>query len=208
MCWKRIVSKKSLVSWIDPAIVTSRRLLKAAEAIREVVASAILTEIRDPRVKDVTVIGVEVTPDMREAVVSVSVMGDESQKQLSLRGLQNSAGFLQSKIANRIDTRFTPRLRFELNRGIENALVVGELLGKIRREKEADTSRGQTENVVGDFDRPDDENADENATDEHAADEHAASDAAETTAAGDEDRRGVDAGRADPDGPRPPEWDG
>ena len=128
---------------MTPENVTSRRLLKAAEAIREVVASAILTEMRDPRVKDVTVIGVEVTPDMREATVSVSVMGDESQKQLSLRGLQNAAGFLQSKIARRIDTRYTPRLRFELNRGMENALVVGELLGKIRREQEETQGHGE-----------------------------------------------------------------
>ena len=75
---------------------------------------------------------------MREATVSVSIMGDESQKQLSMRGLQNAAGFLQSKIARRIDTRYTPRLQFELNRGMENALVVGELLGKIRREQQAD----------------------------------------------------------------------
>ena len=120
-------------------------MLKAAEAIREVVASAILTEIRDPRVKDVTVIGVEVSPDMREATVSVSVMGDESQKQLSLHGLQNSAGFLQSKIANRIDTRYTPRLRFELNRGMENAMVVGELLSKIRKEQEDSSAPLQDE---------------------------------------------------------------
>nr|WP_220498393.1 30S ribosome-binding factor RbfA [Rhodopirellula sp. JC639] len=123
-------------------------MLKAAEAIREVVASAILTEIRDPRVKDVTVISVEVTPDMREATVSISVMGDEAQKQRSLRGLQNSAGFLQSKIANRIDTRYTPRLQFELNRGMENAMVVGELLGKIRREQQADQD-GPTEESDG-----------------------------------------------------------
>lgn len=130
--------------------MTQRRLLKAAEAIREVVASAILTEIRDPRVKDVTVIGVEVTPDMREATVSVSVMGDEKQKTLSLRGLQNSAGFLQAKIAKRIDTRYTPRLQFELNRGAENAMVVGELLSKIRREQqEVDSGEpvGDTESI-------------------------------------------------------------
>ena len=126
----------SLVPFPSRFIVSSRRMLKAAEAIREVVASAILTEIRDPRVKDVTVIGVEVTPDMREATVSISVMGEESQKQLSLRGLQNSAGFLQSKIARRIDTRYTPKLQFKLNRGMENAAVVGELLGKIRREQQ------------------------------------------------------------------------
>ncbi|GAA4470063.1 30S ribosome-binding factor RbfA [Novipirellula rosea] len=113
----------------------SRRLLKAAEAIREVVASTILTEVRDPRVKDVTVIGVEVSPDMREAKVSVSVMGTENQQDLAIRGLQNCAGFLQSKIANRIEARYTPKLTFKLDKGLQNALVVSELLNKIKQEK-------------------------------------------------------------------------
>ncbi|WP_146514132.1 30S ribosome-binding factor RbfA [Rubripirellula amarantea] len=117
--------------------MTTRRLLKAAEAIREVVASAILTEIRDPRVRDVTVVGVKVSPDMREATVSVSIMGDETQQNLSLRGLQNAAGFLQSKIAGRIDTRYTPRLQFKINKGVQHSLEVGEILAKIQREKEA-----------------------------------------------------------------------
>ncbi len=115
--------------------MTSRRLLKAAEAIREVVASSILTELRDPRVRDVTVVGVKVSPDMREAKVAVSIMGDEKQQQLSLRGLQNAAGFLQSKIANRIETRHTPRLHFEIDKGVHNSLLVGEILAKIQREK-------------------------------------------------------------------------
>ena len=115
--------------------MSSRRLLKAAEAIREVVAQAILTELRDPRVKDVTVVGVRVSPDMREAKVSVSIMGSEKQQTLSLRGLQNAAGFLQSKIAERIDTRYTPKLQFTIDKGQQNALVVGELLAKIRREQ-------------------------------------------------------------------------
>ena len=106
--------------------VSSRRLLKAAEAIREVVASSILTEMRDPRVQDVTVLGVEVSPDMREAKVSISVMGSEAQEQLAIRGLQNAAGFLQSRIANRIETRYTPRLQFKLDKGAKNAMVVGE----------------------------------------------------------------------------------
>lgn len=118
--------------------MTSRRLLKAAEAIREVVASSILTDLRDPRVENVTIISVEVAPDMREAKVFVSVMGDEKQKQLSIRGLQNSAGFLQSKIANRLDTRYTPRLRFEIDRGQEHSLVVSEILARIQREKEGE----------------------------------------------------------------------
>lgn len=116
--------------------MSSRRLLKAAEAIREVVAASILTELRDPRVRDVTVVGVQVSPDMREAKVAVSVMGDETQQQLSIRGLQNAAGFLQSKIAGRIDCRYTPRLQFVLDKGVQNSLLVGEILEKIRREKE------------------------------------------------------------------------
>ena len=70
----------------------SRRLLKAASAIREVVSSAILLELRDPRVQQVTVTGVEVAPDMRLAKVYVSIMGDERQQSLSLHGLRNSAG--------------------------------------------------------------------------------------------------------------------
>ena len=115
--------------------MTSRRLLKAAEAIREVVAASILTELRDPRVRDVTVVGVTVSPDMREAKVSVSIMGDEKQQQLSLRGLQNAAGFLQSKIASRIEARHTPRLQFTIDKGIQHSLQVGEILARIEREK-------------------------------------------------------------------------
>ena len=125
--------------------MTSRRLLKAAEAIREVVAASILTELRDPRVRDVTVVGVKVSPDMREAKVSVSIMGDEKQQQLSLRGLQNAAGFLQSKIAKRIEARHTPRLQFVIDKGVQNSLLVGEILAELQREREADADSRQVD---------------------------------------------------------------
>ncbi len=138
--------------------MTSRRLLKAAEAIREVVASAILTELADPRVRDVTVTGVKVTPDMREAKVAVSVRGDEAQEKLSLHGLRNAAGYLQSKIAERIDSRYIPRLQFEIDKGMHNAMEVGEILAKIRREREAEEAAapgdaGQTEAAANETER-------------------------------------------------------
>lgn len=116
--------------------MSARRLLKAGEAIREVVAMAILTEIRDPRVKNITVIGVEVAPDMREAKVLISIMGSESQQATSLRGLQNSAGFLQSKIAERIDTRYTPKLKFVADAGVKKSLAVAQILDQIALEKQ------------------------------------------------------------------------
>src|SRR2546430_1498383 len=109
----------------------SRRLLKAAEAIRGVVSMAILTELRDPRVKHVTVVGVEVLPDMKSAKVHVSIMGSEKEQQLSLSGLQNAAGFLQKKIAERIEARHTPRLTFVLDKGVKASLEINRILREV-----------------------------------------------------------------------------
>lgn len=117
--------------------MTVRRLLKAGEAIREVVSMAILTELRDPRVKNVTVLGVEVAPDMREAKVVVSIMGNKTQQSTSLRGLQNSAGFLQSKISERIDTRYIPKLTFVLDDGVKKSMAVSQILEQIKAERDA-----------------------------------------------------------------------
>jgi len=111
--------------------MSSRRVLKAAQAIREVVSMAIITDIKDPRVAGVTVTFVEVSPDMRHAKVHVSVMGDETKQNLCLRGLQNSAGYLQQKIGNRIDTRYTPRLQFEIDKGLQNAMAVTRILEEV-----------------------------------------------------------------------------
>ncbi len=116
--------------------MTSRRLLKAAEAIREVVSMAILTELRDPRVQNVTVTGVEVAPDMRSAKVKVSVMGTEGQQHMCLNALNRSAGFLQSKLAKRIDTRYTPRLAFELDEGVKKSLEMARILYELELERQ------------------------------------------------------------------------
>lgn len=111
--------------------MTSRRVLKAAEAVREVVSMAILTELRDPRIQNVTVTYVEVSGDMRNAKVHVSIMGDESQQQLSLRGLQSARGFLQQKINDRIETRYTPKLKFVLDQGVKNSIEVARILNEV-----------------------------------------------------------------------------
>ena len=111
--------------------MTSRRVLKAAEAIREVVGMAILTDLKDPRIQDVTVTYVEVSPDMRHAKVHVSVMGDEKKQQLSLRGLQSAAGYLQSKVNQRIDTRYTPRIAFLLDQGVKKSIEVSRILDEV-----------------------------------------------------------------------------
>lgn len=111
--------------------MASRRAQKAAEAIREVVGMAILAELNDPRIRDVTVTYVEVSGDLRLAKVHVSVMGDETKQQLSLRGLQSAAGFLQSKCAKRINTRFTPKIEFYLDQGVKNSIEISRILKEV-----------------------------------------------------------------------------
>lgn len=111
--------------------MSNRRALKVAQAIREVVSTAILLELKDPRVRDVTVTLVEVSGDIRNAKVYVTVMGDEARQNLCLRGLQSSTGFLQQKIGERIDTRYTPRLTFALDKGHKNAMEVTRILKEV-----------------------------------------------------------------------------
>lgn len=151
--------------------MSSRRLLKAASAIREVISQAILFEMRDPRVADVTVTFVEVAPDMRTAKVHVSIMGDETKQQLALRGLTNAAGFLQSKIAEGIDTRYTPRLSFVLDLGVKHSIEVSRILKEVLPPGETGTAGvGDVPNaevnddLSDDDDLPDDSASDVSAT--------------------------------------------
>lgn len=98
---------------------------------------AIIADLRDPRIRDVTVTYVEVAPDMRMAKVHVSVMGDDAKQQLALHGLESSAGFLQSKISERIDTRYTPRLRFQLDMGVKNSIAIAKMLDDVLPDEAA-----------------------------------------------------------------------
>jgi ribosome-binding factor A len=118
--------------------MSSRRVLKVAQAIREVVSMAILTDLRDPRVQDVTVTFVEVSGDLRHAKVHVSVMGDEKKQSLSIKGLESSAGYLQSKINDRLQMRYTPRLRFELDKGVKHSLEVTRILDEVLPKDETE----------------------------------------------------------------------
>ena len=130
--------------------MSSRRVLKAAEAVREVVGMAILADLKDPRIQNVTVTHVEVSPDMRQAKVYVSIMGDEKAQQLSLHGLQSSAGYLQQKIAKRIDTRYTPRIIFELDMGVKKSIAIARLLEDVLPESSADDAEDGADSTTPD----------------------------------------------------------
>jgi ribosome-binding factor A len=108
--------------------MSSHRTLRVAEAIREVVATAILFELNDPRVKNITVLRAEVTADLRNATVYVSVMGSEVERKLSLRGLEHAGGYLQRKVAARLQTKVTPVLRFKVDDTLRHTVDLAKLI--------------------------------------------------------------------------------
>jgi ribosome-binding factor A len=113
---------------------SSRRPEQVGETLRQVVTDALAREVRDPRVGFVTVTGVLVSNDLSHARVLVSVPGDEAEKDRALEGLHSAAGFLRSRAARALTSRSVPELHFELDRGLEHAARINELLNTIREE--------------------------------------------------------------------------
>src|SRR5262249_55021607 len=112
----------------------THRLARVAEAVREVASETILFELRDPRVKGVTVTRAEVSGDLQHAKVYVSVMGTPKEQDLCMHGLKHAAGFVQSKLAVRLQTRFTPVIQFVLDAGVKKSIemtrLINEALGR------------------------------------------------------------------------------
>ena len=119
--------------------MSSRRTAKVAEAIRQVVSTAILFGLRDPRVQNVTILRVETPVDLRTSKVYVSVLGDEKTQRLTMKGLVAACGYLQAKIAEELDLRFTPVLTFILDQGVKKSIEASQLLRKLDLE---DAARG------------------------------------------------------------------
>lgn len=109
----------------------SRRTERLARAIREVVSSTILFDLRDPRVKNVTVLNVEVAGDMRTAKVFVSVRGDDRESSLALHGLNAARGYIQSKLGDRVELRYTPVLTFQVDDSIKKSFEAARILKEL-----------------------------------------------------------------------------
>lgn len=118
--------------------MTSRRLAKIAQAILETVSTTVLLHLRDPRIKNVTVLHVDVAPDVQSAKIYISIMGDEKTKALCMHGLESAKGFIQSKIADRIQTRYTPVIKFVLDSSVKETTDALRLLDELQAERETE----------------------------------------------------------------------
>jgi ribosome-binding factor A len=132
----------------------THRLARVAEAVREVASETILFELRDPRVKGVTVTRAEISGDLQHAKVYVSLMGSPAEQKLTMHGLKNAAGFVQSKLAKRLQTRFTPTVRFIEDEGVKKSIemtrLLNEALGQPSTSEPAGSADGAVEEAPAD----------------------------------------------------------
>ena len=137
--------------------MNTRRVAKAAEAIRESVSMTILLGLRDLRVKNVTVLRAEVSGDLRAAKVYVSVMGDAKTQSLTMHGLESARGFIQAKVADRLQTKNTPVLKFVLDPGVKYSAETSQTLREVMPESstvsdDVETDDSEFDNDIDDVD--------------------------------------------------------
>jgi len=106
----------------------AQRMRRVNELMREVIGSAIATELEDPRIGFVTVTSVDTSSDLRSARVYVSVLGDEAEREATLAGLRSSHGVLQATIARQTRIKRTPTLTFHYDDAPERGVRISRLL--------------------------------------------------------------------------------
>ncbi|WP_416181637.1 30S ribosome-binding factor RbfA [Acidaminococcus timonensis] len=111
------------------------RAEKLQALIKQELSNMLIRDVKDPRVKFVTITGVEVSNDLSYAKVYVSLYGSEEQQAQAWKGLQHGLGFFRTEIAKRIDLRVAPQLSFHKDTSMEYSAHIESLLHELKKEE-------------------------------------------------------------------------
>ncbi|MFZ3587877.1 30S ribosome-binding factor RbfA [Bacillus sp. DJP31] len=116
----------------------SLRSTKVGEQMKKELGEIIGRKIKDPRIGFVTVTDVEVTGDLQQAKIFISVLGDDVQRQNTLKGLSKATGFIRSEIGQRIRLRKTPEITFEFDESVDYGNRIESLLAELNKASKHD----------------------------------------------------------------------
>ncbi|EGK13676.1 30S ribosome-binding factor RbfA [Kroppenstedtia eburnea] len=111
------------------------RASRVGEQVKKELSYVLQHEMKDPRVGFVTVTAVEMSGDLQQAKVYISVLGDEEKKKETLEGLEKAKGFLRTEIGRRVQLRHTPELIFKFDESIEHGQHISKLLEEVNRNE-------------------------------------------------------------------------
>jgi ribosome-binding factor A len=112
--------------------MNTRRQRQVAELLHEEIGTLIQRRARDPRLSAVTVTGVEVSPDLENAWIYVSVLGTDGEIKEALAGLKRATPFLRREIASSLSLRLVPQLIFRLDESVARGIRIDQLLDDIQ----------------------------------------------------------------------------
>ena len=113
----------------------SRRQRRVSEQIHRELSLLLMLDARDPRLADVTITSVDITPDLLLARVYFTVMAEGDDRVAEAQaGLERATGFLRTQLAARLQLRLVPHLAFELDKSAAYGRRIDELLGELAKE--------------------------------------------------------------------------
>ena len=115
-----------------------RRTDRVEELLKEEIARVIREEVKDPRVGFATIMDVDVSPDLSHARVFVSVMGEEAEKVSTVDALRRGSGFIRARVGDELTLKRMPELHFEIDRTLERAARIEELLDRGGGDREGE----------------------------------------------------------------------
>ncbi|ASS91517.1 30S ribosome-binding factor RbfA [Aeribacillus pallidus] len=113
----------------------SLRANRVAEQMKKELSDIIGRKIKDPRIGFVTVTDVHLTGDLQIAKVYISVLGNEEQKENTMKALAKAKGFIRSEIGSRIRLRKTPEIHFEFDETIDYGNRIESLIHELKKEE-------------------------------------------------------------------------
>ena len=114
----------------------SQRCRRIGDQLRGEISSMLLRDIKDPRIGFVTVMDVEVSPDLGQATVYFTVYGSDQEKADTLSGLQSTAGFIRREMGRRLHLKRIPVLHFRYDKTTDKGEHMEDIFGRIKREEE------------------------------------------------------------------------
>lgn len=108
-----------------------RRADRVGDLIRRELSRLLLREIKDPRLSQVIVTAVQVSPDLRHARIFFTAGTGGTDRQAELRGLQAAAGFLRGHLGRSLRLRYAPELAFEVDDSVDRSLHIAALLKQV-----------------------------------------------------------------------------
>lgn len=116
-------------------MLSYKRSDRLGEQIKEEIADIIMHKIHDPRIGFVTVTHVDLSDDLKNAKVYISILDDSAKKGDTISGLISAAGFIRSELRKRLRIRYIPELLFKLDDSIKEGIRMVKILDDLEKEE-------------------------------------------------------------------------